>query len=109
MFRPEDFLALAKDLLERSRSEAILRTVISRAYYAAFQHVREHSGRQGIRHSELWREIDRADFDSGHLGDRIRRLRNAADYADPMPDLEEDARWCVGRAEQLICNFGNAQ
>ncbi len=109
MFSPEDFLTLAEELLRRDRREATLRTVISRAYYAVFLSLRRSLARSGTRHSELWREVGRIDHKSGLVGDRMRNLRNAADYEDPMPELEMDAAWCVERSGWLIRNFGNSQ
>jgi hypothetical protein len=36
------------------------------------------------------------------IGQRLRELRNAADYGDAIPDLEKEAAICIRRANVLL-------
>jgi hypothetical protein len=100
VFDPEDFLSLADKLLVDAPDEATLSTVISQAYYAVFLSVLDRFGKRDAHHLELWRTIGRTDFELGTIGDRLRGLRNSADYGDSMPDLEGDAVLCVTEAHR---------
>lgn len=101
-FDPEAFLALATRLLAHSKDEATLRTVISRAYYSAFLIVRGRLGKRRMFHAEIWAAIEERDTSLGGIGNRLRQMRNAADYGDAIPDLEKEAAICIRRANVLL-------
>jgi uncharacterized protein (UPF0332 family) len=101
-FDPEAFLALATRLLAQSKDEATLRTVISRAYYSAFLIVRARLGKRRTFHAEIWTEVEELHSALGGIGNRLRQLRNAADYGDPIPHLAIEAALCIRRANILL-------
>lgn len=102
MFAPEDFLALARRLLDQDSGEAVFRTVISRAYYSAFLTVRQRVGTEGTSHKRLWVGLEKVNPSLAEIGQRLRELRNAADYGDAIPDLESQAALCIRRANVLL-------
>ena len=97
-----DYLELAKRLWDASeaklapppalrRDEALRRSVISRAYYAAFHPANAYvkrgssgAGRQGNQHEVTWSTLatsrDSAERLIGHKGDQLKKLRVDADY-----------------------------
>jgi uncharacterized protein (UPF0332 family) len=102
VFAPEDFLALARRLIEQDSGEAVLRTVISRAYYSAFLTVRQRLGTEDTSHKRLWAGVEKINPSLAEIGQRLRELRNAADYGDAIPDLEKEAAICIRRANVLL-------
>jgi len=91
-FDPEAFLALASRLLARGKDEATLRTVI----------VRARLGKRRMFHAEIRAAVEERDTSLGGIGNRLRRMRNAADYGDAIPDLEKEAALCIRRANVLL-------
>jgi len=104
-FNPEDFLVLARDLNARSADEATLRTVISRAYYSVFLTARSRLAAPGAGHIETWKAVQKVDRPMGDLGNEFRRIRNAADYGEPVPRLEERADYFLLAAGRLLEYF----
>jgi len=102
LFDPEDFLFLAKRLIEESDDEATLRTVISRAYYGAFLALRSSMNAKGATHKNFWTSVQALDPALGEVGQRLRLPRNSADYGDSMPNLLVDSRVAIGRAELIL-------
>jgi hypothetical protein len=112
-----DYVVLADDLAGRD-SEASKRSAISRAYYGAFNPARRwveaNVGPIDNRsaHRQVWGAFKTPTFAGGgtrakweavgELGEFLRRLRNRADYADDLPDLDRHAPRAVAMAERLL-------
>ncbi len=116
MIWPE-YIFLADDLAGHG-SEASKRSAISRAYYGAFNPARRwleaHVGPINNRaaHKRVWDAFSAPDLASedtrvkwevvGEIGEDLRDLRNQADYADDMLDLDLRAPEAVIRAERIL-------
>ena len=115
-FRPADFLALAERLYGAatgSEDQAALRTVVSRAYYAAFltwrEKVRERdpdyvarAGGAGI-HAAVRRWLIHRGL--ARIAQRLSKLRDARDAADYDLDVHfeaDDVRKYLGLARELV-------
>jgi uncharacterized protein (UPF0332 family) len=104
------FLVLADELARRADEEAVGRTAVSRAYYAAFHRVRGAMFRTGYATRRLGSDHALiaewlATVDEScvlHLR-RLRRMRNAADYdADWVENRPEEARQALELARRVI-------
>lgn len=116
MIWPE-YIFLADDLATRG-SEAAQRSAVSRAYYGAFNPARRwleaNVGPIDNRaaHRQVWDAFSAPDLASedtldkwevvGEIGERLRALRNQADYDDDMLDLDRRAPEAVIRAERIL-------
>lgn len=112
-----EYVVLAEDLSAHG-AEAWQRSAISRAYYGAFNSARRWVEANigpvdnGSAHQRVWRAFSipaqatagarAAAVKVGRLGDELRRLRNEADYADGMPDLDLHAPKAVATAALII-------
>jgi uncharacterized protein (UPF0332 family) len=112
-----EYIVLADDLTTRG-SEAARRSAISRAYYGAFNPARRgleaRVGPIGNRavHRTVWdafgdpglaNEDTRAKWEViGEIGERLRNLRNEADYDDEVPDLDLRAPEAVTAARRIL-------
>jgi hypothetical protein len=112
-----EYIVLADDLATHG-SEAAQRSAVSRAYYGAFNPARRwleaNVGPIGNRvaHRQVWDAFSASDLASedtrdkwavvGEIGERLRALRNYADYDDDMPDLDLRAPEAVIRAERIL-------
>src|SRR5215813_2936570 len=102
------YLTLAQDWADLSKEhvnkEALLRSAISRAYYASFckarNHLRDIEKERGLGkslqvHQLVIERFERSDSkakkDIGTALDRLRKIRNIADYKDRFRDIEEVA------------------
>ncbi len=97
-FSWEDYLTLAKELSQRT-DIASQRSAVSRAYYAVFHaarhivvHVRDVQIGRHDAHTAVWRYFcnkrpgqRRIENKIGLNGQRLRALRNGADYEDNFP------------------------
>jgi uncharacterized protein (UPF0332 family) len=117
MFDWYQYLVLAEYLYDNRDNfpdrEACLRAVISKSYYAAFCLARNYA-----------RDFDRLDLDEsaqdhgsvkkhyirapdpknrqvGNFLDRLRDLRNQADYSDEIDKLEELAKAAISQSKQV--------
>lgn len=102
---------MAKNILSRKRiGEALIRTAIGRAYYAAFLFTREKLKGLGIQirqeekiHQEVIEKLKKKDTFSGDLLDDLREERIKADYY-----LNEHVKYHNGtksaRLSELIIN-----
>jgi len=112
---PFDFrllLDLAERLLTDDSDEAIVRTVINRIYYAAFNVAREVVAQDEQVsnhrvHDRVWRWY--VDHDAGlpmerlgHIGFRLSRMRRQADYDATATLTVRDARRALRAARRLI-------
>lgn len=107
------YLTLAEELGGRADDEAALRSAISRAYYAAFCSARNRLRNGGVSppatgdsHTAI-RNIYRLSPDPravaiGTTGDRLRRMRNRADYHDVFAGLAAAAQDANLRARHTL-------
>jgi uncharacterized protein (UPF0332 family) len=112
-----EYIVLAEELSGLD-SEGSRRSAVSRAYYGAFNSARRwleaNVGPISNRaaHRQVWAafnapgsasEATRAKWeDIGEIGERLRILRNQADYDDGMPNLDLRAPEAVIRAERIL-------
>lgn len=113
-FQWTEFLALARFLHTATTPEitreAALRSAVSRAYYAAYGHARNHAvaelfGAEGSAddHLALRLHFDRTGrTDVGKLLAELRHSRNRADYDEILPRLEMIANESIGKADRII-------
>jgi hypothetical protein len=119
-----DYVVLGRGLTGWS-GEASDRSAVSRAYYGAFNvsrrwlevNVRPIANRGA--HEQVWktfRSAESADDRTrlkwervGALGGALRTLRNQADYADSISDLDREALWAVDAAEEIIWLLGDLE
>ena len=110
-----EFLELAKSLAGQTGAsfseEAAQRGAVSRAYYAAFCWARRYAEQslgfrstgRGQDHKRLREYLQRAG--KGGLAARLNRLRgwrNACDYQDTVPGLQQTVRSSISQAEKAI-------
>lgn len=115
------YLHLARELAgctsPPSTEEAKLRSAISRAYFAAFCHARNHlRDREGLpvpAGVDVHRYV-RDRFRSspeplrkaiGENLNRLRKARNRVDYDDAVQNLSAQTHIVLGRAEQVIATL----
>jgi uncharacterized protein (UPF0332 family) len=118
------YLTLAKNLCTNSHDfpnqEACFRVAISRAYYAAFCTARNYAKnydrlslqRTGEDHRLVKDHYSFANDSNtqqkrkreqiGINLDRLRNLRNKADYDDIFPRLENEAKYAIALSSQVI-------
>ena len=116
-FDPESFLSLARRLNRPDAVEADLRTICGRAYYAVFliadAQLKMTSPRRRLRplhsgpHERVIRQASQRNPSVGSMMERLRRLRNDADYVDVPsgPDLSFwrlQALLAIQLAERLL-------
>ena len=117
MFNPQDFIKLSKELLEYETHyrEALIRTIISRAYYSSFLSAREELKNQlkntalEVLYEEISEEpeIHQAVYDilktldpvNADLLGKLRKKRNQADYNLQIPKSLKEAEDCIMDAE----------
>ena len=122
-FAWSEYLEVVKELAQggRAHPEASLRSAVSRAYYAAFcrtrNHLRDRDGllvptggeahrfvRTQFQHS---RELSRRRL--GATLDRLRLVRNQADYDDTVPNLSRIAVVSLLWAEEVLATLDQMQ
>ncbi len=121
-FDPKDFLKLSEQLYAdrgyQHLREAVLRTTISRAYYAVFLATRElvrerlsetqlaypfeDISTSGLIHSCIKRIIERIDKYLGNLYGKLFMMRKRADYELNAVILDKDAEEAMGIARKLM-------
>jgi hypothetical protein len=87
-FMPIDFLAVARDLANRSQDEATLRAAIGRAYYAVFLTARDKAHIQGTDglHVRVKNAIKTRDYIAAAAFKSLGDLRVEADYVTVTRD-----------------------
>ena len=109
MTTPSELLELAEELAHDGR-EAAFRAAASRAYYAAFWHLRrvveERLGSIDATGPEVHREVHRAtqlwDEAAANRLSYLRSLRNLADYAPERTFTARAAAECVQAAQKIL-------
>lgn len=110
MFDGREFLQLAAELLTMEGNEAAARTTVGRAYYAVYHVGRERVvagggslARGPAGHQQLARILGRGRADLAQNLERLRTLRNSADYDVVMSaDPAAAAVVAVGLASEII-------
>ena len=120
-----EYFYLAKELTETSK-ESELRSAVSRAYYSAFCLARNYL-RDIQQYPTLWRNItydinahkyvaekfiynqskSQIMIEIGKDLNRLRKMRNKADYEDTMFNLQREARNALVLAENIISALSN--
>lgn len=108
-FDPEGFLNLAQDILASAPVEAGFRTAVSRCYYAVHLRARENlkaSGEltptySGFDHEQVIELLRSRRGPEGDRVDRLRVLRNRADYRTDRSIVETDARHALSLANAV--------
>jgi uncharacterized protein (UPF0332 family) len=105
-------IELAERLFAVDADEAICRTVINRAYYAAFNVARDTVERSGHvpnlhAHYHVWRWFNRPEATLpmkrlGQIGSRLSSVRTKADYEADTTLTGGDARLALRDARRLI-------
>lgn len=111
----KEYLELAKALVHQAHgagfTEARQRTAVSRAYYGAFGFAREYAEKhlqfkpthQPKDHQDLREHFKRVG--KAQLASRLNKLRswrNACDYDNQVPDLQDCVREAIKVADQVI-------
>lgn len=104
-----DYFTLAGEL-NSPGNEAKIRSAISRSYYCAFNLAKAYLFKEKGKfkyqdHEDLW--IRFADYDDDRVsieswGNRIRLIRNSADYDNEMKDMIVDHRTTIKYTFQII-------
>ena len=114
MFDWHEFLDLARQLEASSLNEAVLRTAISRAYYAAYHRASRHvrvaqlaPTTKRLTHELVWslfaESSDERYRDVGDRGVELKLERIRADYNARYPgDLAKSARKAIDVSEAII-------
>lgn len=112
----KDYVYLAKELLNRTE-ESCLRSSISRAYYGVFCIARNRKGYKNYRLKKgenlHWVVIntyknstDRDEQNIGQILDKLRKLRNDADYNDDKTIDKSLAERSVNSANNILNMLG---
>jgi uncharacterized protein (UPF0332 family) len=114
MFDWNEYLVLAERLARDQPNEAMLRSAISRAYYAVYhrasQYIRSKSlvlPSQRLDHKIVWRTIksgsDLRRQDVGNRGDALKQKRVKADYYGVFQgDLPRSTQDALLEAQELL-------
>lgn len=115
-FQWKNYIELAERLHQESttfaETEACQRSAISRAYYGAFGLAREVAVKEGLTltykaedHKNVEKHFRRSSRKSrrqiGIELNRLRRIRNKADYADSITALEKETQKSLIRARHI--------
>src|SRR5579872_3887942 len=92
-----EYLSLARGWAEGELTEALARSAVSRAYYAAYHHALAYAvarlghRRQGLADEHRWIRDKIEDADKAGVAnslDRLRQHRNNCDYTDELINVE---------------------
>ena len=111
----QQFLVYAQSVDLQSASEAALRTVVSRAYYAAYWKARRRVEKQHFTvprqnaHQEVWDRYARVKNADGtplkEFCEALKTKRANADYEARPPIKASDAELAIADAEDLIADI----
>ena len=109
MFDGRSFFHVGEYLLPHISDEAVARTVVGRAYYAAFHAGRALAERTGhplargpAGHRQLGERLAKIEPAVAEDLNRLRRLRNEADYDTTMTDPQSAAVIAMDLARAVI-------
>lgn len=111
-FDPQRFIDISKEL-QSGQTEAHYRSIINRAYYGAFGHIRNNLGvlvsdgqsaHQEVYNS-LIRSTDRAKQKAGKRLETLFKRRKDADYKHRIEIKAHNCQFCINEAEEIIKLF----
>lgn len=108
-----EYLVLSEDLANNTKSEAALRSAISRAYYACYGRAHSFAGSRGAvltstgkDHQIVWdwfaNQPDNASKAVSQGGKRLKRWRSLADYDAVYPKVHEDVMRALIVGRELL-------
>lgn len=110
-FDPQRFIDISKEL-QSGQTEAHYRSIINRAYYGAFGHIRNNLGIAVFDtsvHQEVIRTlINSTEISKKKAGKRLENLfkkRKEADYLHRIEIKAHNCQFCVNEAEEIIKLF----
>ena len=111
----QQFLVYARSVDLPTASEAALRTVVSRAYYAAYWKARRRLEKLHFTvprlnaHQEVWDRYATIKNAEGtplkQLGESLKTKRASADYEARPPIRPRDAELAIADAEELVSDI----
>jgi len=114
-FDPLDFLIISKEL-QNGKSEAHFRSLINRAYYAAFGHIRNNLSISSEGLSIHWEVIsmlmNSKSIEQKKAGKKLEllfRTRKECDYKHHIVIRPDQCGYCIKEAEQIIALFNQSQ
>lgn len=115
-----EYIILATELIpgnfKSPRDEARVRSVVSRAYYGAYNPAREYAIGKGLyvlkglkdrpRHGQIWQSFFQSqcsddEKEAGRLGDALMEDRHAADYERDLKALSKIGESAIQRARKI--------
>lgn len=108
-FDPQKFIDISKEL-QSGQTEAHYRSIINRAYYGAFGHIRNkldifvsegQSAHQEV-YKYLIRSTERAKQKAGKRLETLFKKRRDADYKHKIEIKAHNCQFCVSEAEEII-------
>jgi len=110
-FDPLDFIEISKEL-QSGKTEAHFRSIINRAYYGAFGHIRNNLGIV-VFDASVYQEVIRTLINSTEItkkkaGKRLETLfkkRKEADYKHLIEIKAFDSQFCIDEAGEIIKLF----
>lgn len=110
-FDPQRFIDISKEL-QLGKTEAHYRSIINRAYYGAFGHIRNNLGItvfDASVHQEVIRTlINSTEISKKKAGKRLETLfkkRREADYQHRIEIKAHNCQFCINEAEEIIKLF----
>jgi uncharacterized protein (UPF0332 family) len=110
-FDPRTFLKVSKDL-QAGTTEAHFRSIINRAYYGAFGHIRNRLSifvDDGSVHQEVIKTLaNSTSMNQRKISKRLETLfkkRKDADYKHREEIKQHNCQFCINEAEDIIKNF----
>lgn len=112
-FEPKDFIKISKEL-SNGASEAHFRSLINRAYYGVFGHIRKQLPifvQDASIHQEVINVLKRsANINEKKVGSRLETLfkkRKEADYKYNIEICKHSCNYTISEAEEIIKLFDN--
>jgi uncharacterized protein (UPF0332 family) len=111
LFNPRDFIKISKEL-QKGDTEAHYRSLINRAYYGAFGHIRNSLGIKVFDasvHQEvintLIRSVSNSKKKAGKRLESLFKKRKEADYNHVIEVKQYSCSYCINEAEEIIKLF----
>jgi hypothetical protein len=112
-FDPVDFYHQAGSWYEVKANEAVIRSVVSRGYYAAFLSARDVAGTrsagENVHNATVNYFLGKTDAKALGIGNRLRnlrRIRNRADYDLSPACVARDAGEALKLSQQILVALG---
>ncbi len=111
-FDPQKFIDISKELQLSATTEAHYRSIINRAYYGAFGHIRNNLGLYVTKSSvhravidALIASTDLSKKKAGKLLETLFKRRKQADYEHRTEIRAHNCEHCINQAEEIIKLF----